>query len=115
LTLMLDIGPDQVEARVVSLAHRLAGGFLNIGLPVCGGEPGPHLAGLVAVGEIGTGQHDGTDDPAMQSLYDYLAENNVQLTIRRGILRFSLHMFNNEEDIDRVLDLAGQWRRTHNF
>ena len=115
LKLMLDIGPDQVEARVVSLAHRLAGGFLNIGLPVCGGEPGPHLAGLVAVGEIGTGQHDGTDDPAMQSLYDYLAENNVQLTIRRGILRFSLHMFNNEEDIDRVLELAGQWRRTHNF
>jgi selenocysteine lyase/cysteine desulfurase len=51
----------------------------------------------------------------MQSLYDYLAENNVQLTIRRGILRFSLHIFNNEEDIDRVLELAGQWRRTHNF
>ena len=45
----------------------------------------------------------------------HLAEHNVQLTIRRGILRFSLHMFNNEEDIDRVLDLAGQWRRTHNF
>lgn len=115
MALMLDIGPDKVEARVVSLSHRLAGGLLAIGLPVCGGAPGPHLAGLVAVGEIGAGQHDGTDDPAMQSLYDYLAANNVQLTIRRGILRFSLHMFNNEADIDRVLELAAQWSRQHNL
>jgi cysteine desulfurase/selenocysteine lyase len=114
MALMLDIGPDQVEARVVSLAHRLAGGLLALGLPVCGGAPGPHLAGLVAVGEIGAGQHDGTDNPAMQSLHDYLMANNVQLTIRRGILRFSLHMFNNEEDIDRVLELAAEWRRKHN-
>jgi len=114
LIMMLDIGPENVEARVTDLSRRLAGGLFELGLPVCGGAPGPHLAGLVTVGEIGAGQHDGTDDPAMQSLHEYLTDHNVQLTIRRGVLRFSLHMFNNEDDIDRVVELATSWTRQYN-
>jgi cysteine desulfurase / selenocysteine lyase len=114
LALMLKIGPETIETRVLSLSHRLAGGLLDLGLPVCGGAPGPHLAGLVTVGEIGAGQHDGTDDLAMQSLHLYLCDHNVQLTIRRGVLRFSLHMFNNEDDVDRVVDLAASWARQNN-
>lgn len=114
LALMLEIGPEKIESRVLSLSHRLAGGLFDLGLPVCGGAPGPHLAGLVTVGEIEAGQHDGTDDPAMQSLHQFLTDHNVQLTIRRGVLRFSLHMFNNEDDVDRVVALAASWTRHYN-
>jgi selenocysteine lyase/cysteine desulfurase len=32
------------------------------------------------------------------------------LTVRRGMLRFSLHLYNNEADVDRVLDLVREWQ-----
>jgi selenocysteine lyase/cysteine desulfurase len=36
----------------------------------------------------------------------------VRLGIRRDLLRFSFHIYNNQDDIDRVLDLVGQWTKT---
>jgi selenocysteine lyase/cysteine desulfurase len=46
----------------------------------------------------------------MQSLYDHLAVNDVRLSIRRGVLRFSLHLYNTAADVERVLGLASDWR-----
>ena len=64
----------------------------------------------MAIGNaIGT-QHDSTDDPMMHSLYNTLTDNGIRLTIRRGILRVSIHLYNNEEDVDRLLDIARIWR-----
>ena len=110
LGMMHELGPQAIEGYTVGLAHDFARGMLELGLPVCGGEPGPHLGSIVPVGAVGEGQHDTTDDPAMSSLHDHLAENDVQLSIRRGILRFSLHFYNNSEDVERVLDLTRSWR-----
>ena len=47
---------------------------------------------------------------ALAALYGHLAANGVRLSIRRGILRFSLHVNNNAADIERVIELA----RGHN-
>ena len=110
LGLMHELGAQAIEEHTVGLAYDFARGMLELGLPVCGGEPGPHLGSIVPVGSIGEGQHDSTDDPAMSDLHDHLAENGVQLSIRRGILRFSLHFYNNSDDVDRVLDLTRNWR-----
>lgn len=98
-------GVDAVEAYVVGLAHSLARGILEIGLPVCGGPPGGHLAHIVTVGRLGSGGHDSTEDPRFAALYKHLIENRVRLSIRRGILRFSLHVHNTSRDVERVLDL----------
>jgi selenocysteine lyase/cysteine desulfurase len=87
------------------LAHVLAQGFLDMGVPVCGGKPGPHLAGIVTVGNFST-NHYGTDEARYDGLYKYLGENQVKLSIRRGMLRFSLHAYNNRDDVDRVLELS---------
>ncbi|NKB57267.1 MAG: aminotransferase class V-fold PLP-dependent enzyme [Alphaproteobacteria bacterium] len=108
--IMHELGTEAIEEYTVGLAHDFARGMLDLGLPVCGGEPGPHLGSIIPVGSIGEGQHDTTDDPTMSSLHDHLEENGVQLSIRRGILRFSLHFYNNSDDIDRVLDLTRTWR-----
>ena len=110
LGMMHELGPQAIEDHTVGLAHDFARGMLDLGMPVCGGEPGPHLGSIIPVGSIGEGQHDTTDDPAMSSLHDHLAENDVQLSIRRGILRFSLHFYNNADDVARVLDLTRTWR-----
>jgi hypothetical protein len=46
---------QEIERHVLGLSHRLAQGFLDLGLPVCGGAPGPHLAHIVAVSRPRTG------------------------------------------------------------
>lgn len=111
LAMMLDAGPHRIEAYVTGLARKLAQGLMDLGLPVCGGVP-PDGKGssIVAVGALGKGQHDSVDDPAMAALYGHLTANGVRLSIRRGILRFSLHVNNNAADIERVIELA----RGHN-
>lgn len=102
---LLAYDPSEVERYVVSLAHQLAEGFIDLGLPVCGGAPGPHLAGIVTVGELGS-SHYGTDDERFNQLYTYLHDHAVRLSIRRGVLRFSLHIYNTEDDVKRVLELT---------
>ncbi len=110
LELIRALGVGTIEEHVRGLATRLATGFLEMGLPVAGGEPGPHLAHIVAVGESGGGRHYSADDPAMNQLYQYLTKNGVGISIRRGVLRMSVAVYNNTEDIDRVLKLSREWK-----
>ena len=104
-------GKEEIERYVLDLSHRLAAGLLELGLPVSGGAPGPELAHIVTVGEMTAGGHDSTGDARMQALYDYLTERGVKLSIRRGVLRFSLHLYNRAEDVERVLSLAREWQQ----
>jgi cysteine desulfurase / selenocysteine lyase len=109
LEYLAGFGTEAIERYVLGLSHRLARGLLALGLPVSGGEPGPHLAHIVTVGEMAQGGHDSTGDARMQSLHDYLSAQGVKFSIRRGVLRFSLHLYNTERDVDRVLALAAEW------
>jgi cysteine desulfurase/selenocysteine lyase len=102
-------GKPAIENYVLSLSHALARGFLELGLPVSGGAPGAHLAHIVTVGVM-SGGHDTTGDACMQSLHDHLTQNRVKLSIRRGVLRFSLHLYNTKHDVERVLALTRDWR-----
>lgn len=111
LEYLAGFGQEAIENYVLGLSHRLARGLLALGLPVGGGEPGPHLAHIVTVGRLSQGGHDSTGDARMQSLHDHLAEHRVKLSIRRGVLRLSLHLYNTEHDVDRVLELAAEWSR----
>jgi cysteine desulfurase/selenocysteine lyase len=45
----------------------------------------------------------------MNSLHEHLTTNGVKLAIRRGVLRFSMHLYNNLEDVRRVVDLSREW------
>ncbi len=100
------IGVPDIETHVRGLAARLASGFLDLGLPVAGGRPGPHLSHIVAVGTSGGGRHATADDPAMNALSRHLSASGVRHSIRQGVLRFSIGIYNNEADIDRVLGLT---------
>ena len=102
-------GVEGVEAHVRGLAADLANGLLDLGLPVVGGRPGPHLAHIVSVGESGGGRHYTADDPAMNSLHDHLSTAGIRLAIRTGMLRFSIGVYNDETDIDRVVEAAREW------
>ncbi|MDA0654837.1 MAG: aminotransferase class V-fold PLP-dependent enzyme [Proteobacteria bacterium] len=110
LDLMLELGSDAIEEWNLRLAHRLATGLHQIGLPVCGDLDDPRRTHIVTVGEMDLHNHDGAGDGELQSLNDLLMANGVVLSIRRGVLRFGIHFYNNDDDIDRVLDLARQWK-----
>jgi cysteine desulfurase/selenocysteine lyase len=107
--LLLDLGSREIEAYVRGLSRRLAAGLNDLGLPVCGGAPGDHTSHIVTVGRLGGG-HDTTSDAEMSHLYQQLVTNGVKLSVRKGVLRFSLHVYNNEEDVDRVIELAREWK-----
>ena len=106
MDLLHQVGTSAIDSFVRELAARMVEGFLEAELPVCGGAPGPHLGNIVALGKSGGGRHYTADDPAMNTLYDALTREGVHLSIRRGVLRFSLHAYNNEEDVDQILEIA---------
>ena len=98
----------RIEPYVQRLTHALARGLLDLGLKVAGGEPGPHITKIVTVGEM-SADHYGAGDPRYNQLYEHLVANRVKLSIRRGMLRFSLHVYNNMEDVERVLGLTREF------
>ncbi|WP_178372384.1 aminotransferase class V-fold PLP-dependent enzyme [Pollutimonas bauzanensis] len=109
LELILKIGTKEIDAYVTSLATKLADGFTELGLPVCGGAPGPHTGQIVTVGQYGSGGDSGTNDELLNGLYRYLLANKVKLSMRRGLLRFSMHIYNNMDEIKVVLGLTRKY------
>lgn len=106
---LLEAGTKEIEQNVTSLAKRLANGLLDLGLPVCGGAPGSHTGSIVAVGDVAALAEGREVDRRIQSLHGHLLKNQVVGSIRRGMLRFSLHLYNTADEIDRVVDLAKVW------
>ena len=109
LDLLAGWGMKNLEAHVCGLASELATGLLELGLPVAGGSPGSHLAHIVSVGESGGGRHYSADDPAMNSLYDHLVAAGIKLSIRSGVLRLSIGVYNQSVDIEHVIKAARSW------
>jgi selenocysteine lyase/cysteine desulfurase len=109
IRLLLDLGPQRVEAHVMALAHRFAVRMAEIGLPVFGGVSNAHASHIVTVGNALGSAHDSTGDADMAALYEHLTANGVRLGVRRDLLRFSFHIYNNEVDIERVVSLCEAW------
>ncbi|MER8773035.1 aminotransferase class V-fold PLP-dependent enzyme [Mesorhizobium sp. M0960] len=103
---LLDIGTAVIEQSVTALANRLASGFLELGLPVCGGAPGSHTSSIVALGDPSALVEGRPVDRRIHSLHEHFTNNQVITSIRRGMLRFSLHLYNTADEVDRVVDLA---------
>ena len=111
LELLHELGMKDVEARVCGLAHKLAVGLMDVGLPVFGGEPGLQGTHIVTVGSALGVEHDSAGDERMRDFYAYLTKHGVRLGIRRDLLRFSLHIYNDETDVAAVIELARRWNR----
>jgi len=110
LDLLLGLGARAVEDYACGLSHRLAAGLHQLGLSVSGGPPGPHLAHIVTAGNYEADRHDASGDPETDALYRHLSANDVFLTVRRGMLRFGLHVYNDKGDVEKVLDLVKDWQ-----
>jgi cysteine desulfurase/selenocysteine lyase len=108
LDLIHRVGIANIEAHNTALAVQLAEGLQALGLPLIGAPRGAQRSQIVMIGAMGDG-HDVADDGRMQSLYEHLSANGVKLSVRRGALRFSIHVYNDASDIERVLSLCKAW------
>jgi cysteine desulfurase/selenocysteine lyase len=106
---LLAIGTKTIEQHVCGLAAKLAQELAEAGLPVYGGASHPERAHIVAIGENLSDQHDAVSDTQMLALHEHLTAARVRHTIRRGMLRFSLHYYNNEDDVGRTVAAAREW------
>lgn len=106
LELLTGIGTRTIEAHVTRLSRRLADGLARLGLAVTLPHSEAERSHIVTVGRLDAGGHGYSDDAQITALYERLTRAGVTLTLRRGQLRFGIHYYNDDTDIDRVLDLA---------
>ena len=103
LELLLELGTRAIEARVLPLAGALNEGLAGLGLAPAVPSQGPRQSHVVTFGALDAGGHGFSHDPTIAPLSAHLAAAKVAHTIRRGQLRFALHAFNNQDDIDRAI------------
>lgn len=106
LDLLLGIGAQEIEKHAVGLANRLAGGLQQLGYPVCRPPEDSARSHIVTIGTLGAGDAYTSDDERLNKFAAGLKAAEVKFTVRRGLVRFGLHLYNNEADIDKILDVA---------
>jgi len=108
LDLLHEVGSAAIEAHVLALAGRLRAGMAALGLEVPARAFGPQASHIVTIGRLGAGGHGTTEDARLARISEHLAAQGVVHTIRRGMLRFAFHLFNSDDDVDRVLVLSDE-------
>ena len=103
---LLEIGTARIEPHAVSLAAALADGLESQGLAVTQPPEVVARSHIVTVGKLGAGDTQTTHDPRLNRIAQQLQAGNVKYTIRKGLLRFGFHCFNNQTDVAKVLDIA---------
>jgi selenocysteine lyase/cysteine desulfurase len=95
LRLLLELGPEAVSARILDRAAAVREHARSAGWLVAGSERPGDLSGIVAL------TRDGVDpDGAARVLRD----RGVAVASRRGRLRVSPHVYNDDDDLGRLAD-----------
>jgi cysteine desulfurase/selenocysteine lyase len=92
LSLLTEVGTETVEGHVAALAGHLIGELAQLGYHVITPTDSARRAGIVAF-----------DAPGVEAIAEQLTEHRIRLSVRRGHLRASLHVYNDEADLDRLL------------
>jgi selenocysteine lyase/cysteine desulfurase len=96
LQVLLDAGAETVEARIRALTTQLMEGVRRKGYELATPEAWEMRAGIVSFHKPGT-------DP--NAIYqELLREHKIVVAARRGFLRASPHFYNDEEEIDRLIN-----------
>ncbi len=105
LELLNRVGVPAIEAHVLSLARSFTDGLLELGLPVMSGKVERHFSHVVIVGEA---HPDAAMRMRLQNIMDNLEKQGVKLSMRSGRLRFSFHVYNTQDEVDRVLSMLSE-------
>lgn len=100
LGVILDAGPDAIEAAVLENARVLAEGLGRLGYRRYGSADPAHASGIVTV-----------DAPDPEGLYAHLTAHGVACSLRSRKLRFAPHAHTPAADLDHALDAVAQFAR----
>ncbi|MFN8624901.1 MAG: aminotransferase class V-fold PLP-dependent enzyme [Candidatus Binatia bacterium] len=100
IDLLLEIGPEAIERRLLALTDRLAQGLRQRGAAVVSPWGAEARSGIV-VFRLG--------DP--RRLHAELMRHGFVVRVRNGGIRVAPHFYNNEDDIDRLLAALDRWQR----
>ncbi|MBT4099786.1 MAG: aminotransferase class V-fold PLP-dependent enzyme [Gemmatimonadetes bacterium] len=95
--LLLELGMDTVEARILSLTDRLVQGLTPAGYEVLSSRLPDEKSGIVTCRR--------PESESSTQIAARLHEAGVMITDRGGWLRLSPHVYNTEEEIDQALAL----------
>lgn len=105
LDLILGLGKEPIQEHVLKLSQTFTAALEERGLPVSAPSGSPLRSHIVTVGALENGGHDFSHDTRLNNIAAHLKANDVVFTIRRGMLRFGFHFFNNMNDVNRALEL----------
>lgn len=91
--MLLEAGVGNTAAHITALLDRAAGALGSIGCEV---SPAPeHRAGILMIRPAAD----------VDALAEACRERNIAVSVRRGRLRLSPHLYNNEDDIDALVEV----------
>lgn len=103
---LLQIGIANIEVHASGLARSLADELRARGFAVNQPLLDSHRSHLVTVGKLGSGGAYATDDPRLSQFVEQLEAAQINLSVRRGLLRFGFHCYNDSSDVAAVLAVA---------
>jgi cysteine desulfurase / selenocysteine lyase len=94
LDLLLSIGPDVIEERVLQISTSVSDGLQAKGFQVTSSQRPGERSGILSA------MRNGVDTAAIQHA---LNRNKVSCAMREGRIRVSPHFYNSAEDVQRLL------------
>jgi cysteine desulfurase / selenocysteine lyase len=106
------IGTAGIERHTRQLAAMLSAGLKELGLPVMTPSVDRLATNIVTVGARLEPALDSTSDRQLAALSAHLSKHRVDFSVRRGVLRFSTHAYNDRSDIEQTIKLVTDWRKS---
>lgn len=97
IELLLEIGIEEIATEAIRIATRLADALESIGWRL--GTPRPIASAIVGAAP------PGVDGRELLRLHALLEKQGVVCAPREGMLRFSPHFYNSDEEMDRIVQV----------
>jgi selenocysteine lyase/cysteine desulfurase len=100
LDLFLEIGPAAIEERILGLSGLLSTALVDRGLELTSCLKTGHRSGITTFRL-----------PQAEEFVLAARAQRIAVSLRKGTVRVSIHFFNNEDDLARLLEFLDSWRR----